>query len=446
MGMHSENSRNGPISVVLSEEILAEKTLFQQWKGRLWEACKEGKTKIVKLLLDYGDDTDLNAEDWDRRTSFAWACSNSHEAVAQLLVNHPSFEVNKVDDNGRTNLMWASENGLEQAVKRFLTKLSITDINKKDQVKRTALMYAKTDSIADQLLNLDGIKINSIDQDGMTCLMVASANGLEKTVQRLLLRKTFRMNINAINKKDKNGRTALMHSKTDSIANQLLNVEGIEDDNVDETGKTCLMWASEKGLEQRVKRFLAKLSITDINKKDNTGTTALMYAIAQKNEDVADQLLNLEGIEVDSVDQYDRTCLMWASENNLDQIVVKLLPKLSPESIKKCDNRGWNAFMWACIENSDKVLELMFAKSPMINWDFNAQHSHCCVTGFILACRLKKENAVDLILPNYQRLKIDLKIRDNSGKTGMDYWPEKFKGMTRKSQLYLGLGMSIEDV
>ena len=82
--------------MVLSEEILAEKILFQQWKGRLWEACKEGKTKIVKLLLDYGDDTDLNAEDWDRRTSFAWACSNSHEAVAQLLVNHPSFEVDKV--------------------------------------------------------------------------------------------------------------------------------------------------------------------------------------------------------------------------------------------------------------------------------------------------------------------------------------------------------------
>ena len=125
------------------------------------------------------------------------------------------------------------------------------------------------------------------------------------------------------------------------------------------------------------------------------GKTALRFAIANKNETVVDQLLTLEGIEVDSVDPDGWTCLTWASIKNLDQIVVKLLPKLSPESIKKWSNSGQSAFMFACFYNSNKVLELMFAKSPKINWDFNAQN-RWSNTGFIWACYYRNEKAVDL--------------------------------------------------
>merc|ERR1711963_25238 len=62
----------------------AEKILLPMWKGKLLKACKEGKAEIVKLLLDNGDDTELNTEekyDWLGRTPFAWACTNFHEAV-----------------------------------------------------------------------------------------------------------------------------------------------------------------------------------------------------------------------------------------------------------------------------------------------------------------------------------------------------------------------------
>ena len=85
--------------------------------------------------------------------------------------------------------------------------------------------------------------------------------------------------------------------------------------------------------------------------------------------------------------------------------------------------------MHACRHNSDKVLELMFSQSSMIKWDFNAQN-RWGETGFILASHFKQEKAVDLILANYRRLKIDLKIKDHDGKTGMNSWPEKFEGMT----------------
>ena len=44
-------------------KVFAEKFLLPKWRGKLWEACREGKTEIVSLLLDNGDDTELNATD-----------------------------------------------------------------------------------------------------------------------------------------------------------------------------------------------------------------------------------------------------------------------------------------------------------------------------------------------------------------------------------------------
>ena len=144
--------------------------------------------------------------------------------------------------------------------------------------------------------------------------MWAIKNGLDKTVQRLVPK----MSISYINIKDCHGNTALMYAikaKNEVVANQLLNREGIVVNSIDVFSFTCLMWASKNGLDQTVQRLLPKLSITDINKKDSIGTTALMHAIKEKHETVANQLLNLEGIDVDSADKDGKTCSMRASEN-----------------------------------------------------------------------------------------------------------------------------------
>ena len=71
----------------------------------------------------------------------------------------------------------------------------------------------------------------------------------------------------------------------------------------------------------------------------------------------------------------------------------------------------------------------MFSNSNKYQIDFNAKDNNGD-TGFILACRYKKEKAVDLILANYKELQIDLKIKGDYDKTGMDWWPAKFKGLT----------------
>ena len=222
---------------------------------------------------------------------------NEYLAIELLTLEGIIFD-DTVDSDRKTCLMLASEYGLDQVVGKILPKLTLTSINKKDKDGTTALMYAKNDFIADQLLDVEGIEDDNVDDNGMTCLMWASRNGLERRVKRLLAK----LSIDDINKKDQQGRTALMWAKNDSVADQLQDIKGIEDFNVDHDGKTCLIWAVQSGLEQRVKRLLTKMSITDINKRDRYGYTALKCAIRGENKSIAGQLLKLEGIEVEPED------------------------------------------------------------------------------------------------------------------------------------------------
>ena len=66
--------------------ILAENVLLKRWKGKMMEACRDGKFEIVKLLLERTD-TQLDTRDEHGRTSLMWACRNGHKDTVQLLLN-----------------------------------------------------------------------------------------------------------------------------------------------------------------------------------------------------------------------------------------------------------------------------------------------------------------------------------------------------------------------
>ena len=40
-------------------KVLAENVLFKRWRKRFFEACESGKTKIVQLLLELLNDSEL---------------------------------------------------------------------------------------------------------------------------------------------------------------------------------------------------------------------------------------------------------------------------------------------------------------------------------------------------------------------------------------------------
>merc|ERR1711884_873046 len=58
------------LSVSTYWQELAKNELLKRWKRKIFEACKSGKTEIVKLLLEEEEIEDINAIDQSGGTAF----------------------------------------------------------------------------------------------------------------------------------------------------------------------------------------------------------------------------------------------------------------------------------------------------------------------------------------------------------------------------------------
>ena len=67
-------------------KVIIENVLLRRWNGRIYEACKDGKTEIVKILLANlkGKNPELNAKVAHGLTAFTRACKNGHKDVCQI--------------------------------------------------------------------------------------------------------------------------------------------------------------------------------------------------------------------------------------------------------------------------------------------------------------------------------------------------------------------------
>ena len=71
-------------------KVLAENVLIKRWKGKMFEACENGETKVVQLLLECcsPEESGLNVKDFYGRTTLMIACKNGHKDVVQLLLDN----------------------------------------------------------------------------------------------------------------------------------------------------------------------------------------------------------------------------------------------------------------------------------------------------------------------------------------------------------------------
>ena len=69
---------------------LAENVLIKRWKGKMFEACKNGETKVVQILLERcnPEESGLNIKDEHGGTPFMLACFDGHKDAVQLLLAH----------------------------------------------------------------------------------------------------------------------------------------------------------------------------------------------------------------------------------------------------------------------------------------------------------------------------------------------------------------------
>jgi uncharacterized protein len=115
---------------------------------------------------------------------------------------------------------------------------------------------------------------------------------------------------------------------------------GKVDINKKYNGKTLLILASNKKSKIDIVNFLLAVDGIDINSQDNYGTTAIMVAAKEGNEPAVKALVNA-GADLDLQDEFGDTALIYASRERHKNIVKILVDAGADLNIK--NNRGENA-------------------------------------------------------------------------------------------------------
>ena len=163
---------------------------------------------------------------------------------------------------------------------------------------------AQIDSELSELIE-NGARVDAVDEDGRTALMVAVVKNNADCVKALLV-------VGAdVNAKNKNGYTALMAAvlkgHTDCVKPLLK--AGADANVKDKDGETALMLAVLKGHTDCVKTLLK--AEADVNAKFEDGSTALMIAATLGHADCVKALITA-GADINAKEDKGYTALMFA--------------------------------------------------------------------------------------------------------------------------------------
>jgi ankyrin repeat protein len=329
----SANSTDG----VLNRNMDSENVLSQQ--DNLFDAAKFGRTAILRMLLDRGDDpnqvrdgltplmlavlgkhkatlqallsregvrTDIYGGPL-RDTALTYAIKTGDEEVVRLLLGNDNINPNFPNGNGDTALCCAIQLCHTGLVKLFLETLSV-EVNARNARGETALWspaLSSNTAMVELLLRNNRVDVNTRDESGCTLLWLLASKGQSAIVQLLLQRNDI-----ALNETTK--------------------------------GLTPLMVAARGGHEEVVKLLLERDDIkTDINDRgnDNLGWTALVYAVEGGVEAAVRRLVEKDNADVDNA--------LQRAASNGNEAMVRLLLKhgVTKEGLDSALRTGSNAIL-----------------------------------------------------------------------------------------------------
>ena len=175
--------------------------------------------------------------------------------------------------------------------------------------------------------------------------------------------------------------------------------------------------------------------ITDMQERDLTPEERSSYLCGSlqaairngRNDVVALILQNRNQLETDINDKFNNgryTYLILACLNGHFEVSRLLLQQSDLDTNTTTDFQD-SAFTLVCFLGQGKIVNMLLE----ISSDRNININHIGFlgrTGFVQACKRKHKDVVDLLVANSTKFNIDLNTRDNFGKSGYDYWPEKF--------------------
>ncbi len=324
-----------------------------------------------------------------------------------MIMFYTLFSQNYYNNNSNTGmldeLLSYAEVGNLEGVKRIISDPNSQNIlNLANFQGNTALMLASREGHEDIVLLLlsQNVNVNLTSASGKTALIYATQSGYINIVSYLIARNAY------IDTQVNNGTTALLQAAGkgyESIVRMLIesgadvNLSGIYDEGSSAVYQfypdmTPLMIASYNNQDSIVRLLLREKA--QVNYINEYGATALLYAVGQKNTDIALMLLeggsdvNIAGIFKSYA---NISPLALASLNSLDDLISPLLIAKAQVNFKMKDGR--TALMWAAISGDTVIID----KLLNFNANINIQDADG-KTALIHAAQSSHINAVEVLV------------------------------------------------
>ena len=135
------------------------------------------------------------------------------------------------------------------------------------------------------------------------------------------------------------------------IMQQLLD-KGADVESKDSSGWTPLLWAAWNGNEEIIQLLLDKGA--DIESKDSSGLTPLSWAAEKGHKEIVQLLLD-RGANIESKNSFGWTPLLWAAWNGNKEIIQLLLDKGA--NIESKDSSGLTPLSWAAEKGHKEIVQ-----------------------------------------------------------------------------------------
>lgn len=253
-----------------------------------------------------------------------------------------------------------------------------------------ALELART-RIALELID-NNINLNSMDDDGTNCLMIAAKKNNQPALEKIIDSRQVE-----VDGTDYFGWSALMYScyyGHHEVARRLL-LAGAHADLADLDHMSSLIWASGRGHPECVGTLL-QLGKAKVNQADKCGTSPLIWACRRGHAQVAAILLK-NGANVDSIGVFGWSALLVSVHGNHLE-TMKLLLQQKP-NVNTCDGQRHTPLIAASKEGKLEMVKLLLKARAFVN--LSDEHGH---TALIHAAKGGHLEVVDLLLKQHANI------------------------------------------
>lgn len=259
-----------------------------------WVVWKSGRQDII---VEFLDKTPLNFVDKDA-SLLIYACGDNFENICMKILDHPSANINYVDENGNNALILACDRGLEK--------------------------------VCMKMLDFDDIWVNYIDDDGDNALILACDMGLERVCLKIL--DFDDIQVNHINNYGDNAFMSACRVGSEEVCMKILDNLDFQINFVDKEGFNGLLTACYYGLEKVCMSILDRSDVM-INYTNKYGNNALHVACNKKLEKVCMRILDYPDLRIDHRDNNNKSALDFAKNSKMTKVCEKISRRMKKRKI-----------------------------------------------------------------------------------------------------------------